>query len=142
MIETASLPLSGKTAFVTGGSGSIGTPVAETLSPSGAAACVVSRSGTGHDLPTVSRWQPMSGMGRRHSARRPRAADEAAYVATIFARSDSRDVVLFTLSRPRHLRILDPVPTYVRAVMGLASRRRLSEALRNCSRNDPPGGST
>jgi 3-oxoacyl-[acyl-carrier protein] reductase len=51
MNETVNQPLLGKTAFITGGSGGIGAAVAETLSQSGAAVCIVSRSGSGPRLP-------------------------------------------------------------------------------------------
>jgi NADP-dependent 3-hydroxy acid dehydrogenase YdfG len=51
MNETVNQPLLGKTAFITGGSGGIGAAVADALSQSGAAVCIVSRSGSGPRLP-------------------------------------------------------------------------------------------
>jgi NAD(P)-dependent dehydrogenase (short-subunit alcohol dehydrogenase family) len=51
MNETTNLPLSGKTALITGASGGIGAAVAGALSRSGASVCLVSRSGLGPGLP-------------------------------------------------------------------------------------------
>jgi 3-oxoacyl-[acyl-carrier protein] reductase len=50
MNDTISQPLLGKTAFITGGSGGIGAAIAKTLSQSGAAVSIVSRSGSGPRL--------------------------------------------------------------------------------------------